>query len=513
MIDNVIRTIMDRLKIRLDLNDDGYDFVQEYCWELITDLANKDGKIPDVEYARLYKALEAEASKSLGIAKIAIELYNSGGGRGTVGHSRKAAPSRYSENEKASTRSRIVNLQPSDYEREAARAVLTQIISTMDNLPDVLAFRRRLPFGKVLSTDAGIEFTRSPLTTLFDYATLNAIGASATDTNYAIRVIPSDHFYRYEIALVKMSEFDEPIDSETRAIYELTKSVCVQHDAGDLLLLMEWSTHAGYQVVQGAYEVRSAIAGTRFQAERDYSEAGYDRRQRARRLFNFGSFGDEEGWHYSPFDMAVVQPFGFRNTVMGEALQIASDLAQTWHIPADNALTWLLTGNISFSTPVVARMSAVPIYENGKYVYSAYEGLTITAMPWVAPETIERQYKEAQRVVYAPVAGEDSKRLRTPSIETMRIYNFAHPLRSPKTGKPMDWSTIEADYIERYKSEAHAPTKRAGSGFSQQYSRAVDLLKERLLPYHAHATRNMQWRVKRHEDELSTNRRRKPQQP
>lgn len=418
--------------------------------------------VRDNEYADLYEQIKILVNFPPGVSQESLNPDDPKNASRLTAHTSETGPA----------------YKPTRSELETSSASTDRMLSDMSRLPDVVRFRRYLPGRELLSSVDGIDFVRSPLTTLLNAEQLRQLDLSPMDRTW--RLCPLNVSRAYEYLLVVPGKVDSPIP--------------ISHDPADLLQLRDWGSRLGFEVVDGSDSYISSWVGCRYQIDCE-SEASR-KRSRARRLFGFGTFPGQGLNTYRGLTAAVIpNPFGFRGTILGEGLQIASDLAQYWSIPADNALTWLVTGEFPDYGPMQTVMSAMPLfYEDSKYSHSAYTRIHVNAAPWMSADSVARQFREAQELVYNGMLPDNKvsvkeKRLRQSGEHTMRIYNFVMSLNRVSGRKLEPWQAL----CRRY--NADCGTAFTVSNFKMMFARAGRRIDATFLPRHERLTSMMEYRI------------------
>jgi hypothetical protein len=403
-----------------------------------------------------------------------------------------------------------VAYKSSPAEDEASRVYWDRMLRSMAALPDVVQFRHQLPNGKLLPRHDAYLFVWSPLAALFSQEALDALGVTPLEPKVFIKPIGNYTSYRYEVLIPRLGQL----------------TLCVHHDPGDLLRIGTWVARPNTTIVEGADEPQSTWVGHRSVIARE--DNSIIRWHRSRRLFNFPAM---DGWH-APSAETHFPPFAFRGTVMGEALQIASDIAQTWHLPPDDILHWLLTDDLRVEPPLRTQVTSVPVFGDGGLDFAAWSIVSITALPWVSSNRIERHFREVQDFIYAQPSStqkaqnamsdgqsdegdaEDSdasgndqsaasaadatktknksrrRRFRLPDDDTLKVYGYVLNERAKQDG--LSWGQL-AQGFEKQGNDHYSE-----SAFQQKFNRGRTTALTLLLPIHEQASGNMRWREKRY---------------
>lgn len=440
-----------------------------------------------------------------------------------------------------SERSRVrhANYVGSEREQMAASCVSALLAEHLGSLPDVNDFRRRLPGGNVLGCDASYHYFRnSPLTVLFSFDELIHLGFESTDRDFELRPISNRSRYRYSIRRT-----------------DPNVCVSVDRDPGDLLQIKWGPVALGTGTVEGALTNGSSVGlGRRF--SESPRETWYDPWRRSRQLFNLPTFNlpvipgsEDDQWYYAQDVRDCPNVFGFRGTIMGQALQIASDISAAFHIQVDDALAFLLCGRVPPVKPAEARMAFRPILNrDGEYRYSALISVIADAHPWTSSDGVIKELKQVldpiltvsaasskttiKTITDVPVgtslyglygtkdnisqtttvkqasfsdgtytltitklpastaAGDKfsystTQRIRLPDVDTMKIYLFVEEQAPGQTRR--HWKRLAANFNTKH------GTKYNGSAFQQKYDAGRKKIENTLLPKNERATRNMEF--------------------
>lgn len=291
-----------------------------------------------------------------------------------------------------------INYTGSEKEQMAAKCVAVLLNDQLSKLPDVRDFRSRLPGGIVMTTGAMHLFRCSPLTVLFSFDELETLGFQATDRDFRIKPIKNRWLYRYAIRRSGPPAY-----------------VCVEHSPGDLLQIKWGPYSAGGGHVEGAMTHDAGIGlGRRFSGPpHEFRSASP---HRSRRLFDLLQMpGDKRDRWYEAHDIHDgLHVSGFRGTIMGQALQIASDISISFHITVDDALTFLLCGSTPPIRPALGRIISRPVLdESGKFQYSASVSVVVDAHPWASMEGVIKDVKEAVTPRFTASATGSTTTIRT----------------------------------------------------------------------------------------------------
>jgi len=351
-------------------------------------------------------------------------------------------------------------------ETAAGEALSAFFQQQLNELPKVKKFRSRLPNGKPLSVQDAHLFYRSPLTTLFSFDDIATMGVAATDREWRVMDIPHLSAYRYVMKIGKPTLF-----------------ICVWRDPSALLQVYPYATDG---FVSGAVHNFTSRWDVIAPSKEDED---IERLARNRRLFNIGFFDGRSlpvsGDSFESFG----DPFGFKGSAMGDALQITWEISRSYGMPVHRALDFLVQDSAPLPQPITSSLITRPIYDaNGNVDYAAYAGIKITAQAWISPKSVENHYREFQELIFSP-----DSRQRTSDNSQGNLNRVSATKQTRRRARRDDTMTVVKFVMEEREQDASLTWPRLANMYHSQtgisiahatmqkrYSRGIKSIREML---------------------------------
>lgn len=310
-------------------------------------------------------------------------------------------------------------------------------------LPEVKAFRNRLLIGLMPADwmpDSYHEFLQIDLIRLVDFKTLNSLNINLIEHKWKIIADKDPAIFHYEVLLLD------------------GKRIAVQHDR-DSVVMMQYDAMPDYWRVVGS-GIDSSRQNLRFRKKLNASAGKQIAIKNTFCLDGAASSGAE------------IFPT-FRNTIAGETLQLAVELARDYTLPLEDMLSLLITGDIPKSRPIRAQLSNRPVYRlDGEPDYYAHGPITMEIEPWVPRNSVASYYEELQKFIF--VHGP-----YLPSKKKLNLFNFVEERKEVLPSRQSGWGTL----LNLWLSES-------GNLFSsrENFRLAYQRIRSKLLPENRHAS-------------------------
>ena len=332
---------------------------------------------------------------------------------------------------------------PSENEDAVHSTITNYYRKEIGKLPEVKAFRNRLSIGLMPADwmpDSYHDFLQIDLIRLVDFRTLNSLNINLIEHNWKVIADKDPSVFHYEVLLLD------------------GKRISVQHDRGSVLM-MQYDAMPGYWRVVGS-GIDSSRQNLRFRKRLNASAGRQIATKNNFCLDGAASFGAE------------IFPT-FRNTIAGETLQLAVELARDYTLPLEDMLSLLITGNVPKSRPIRAQLSNRPVYRlDGEPDYYAHGPITMEIEPWVPRNSVASYYEELQKVIFGHGA-------YLPSKDKLKLFSFVEERKEVLPPRQSGWGTL----INLWRIEN-------GNLFSsrENFSLAYQRIRSKLLPENRHAS-------------------------